>query len=87
MRQNCPWFSTGIGASADPQGQTVSFWRGTDTASLKTREQVSANIIRNAHELMEWPGMPLLLENFNYHPANAYEYICEQPLFRSPTPL
>lgn len=80
---NPPWFSTGIGASAEPQGHTMPFWRGADKAALQTREQVTANIIRNARRLMEWLGMPLLLENFNYHPTNAYEYICEPPFFSS----
>ena len=26
--------------------------------------------------------MPVLLENYNYHPTNAYEYICEPALYR-----
>ena len=77
------WFSTGIGASAEPQGQTMTYWRGADRASLQTREQVTTNILRNARRLKEWLGMPLLLENYNYHPTNAYEYICEPELFSS----
>jgi len=31
--------------------------------------------------LHEWVGRPLLLENFNYHPTDAYEYICESDTF------
>lgn len=78
-----PWFSTGIGASAEPQGHTLPYWRGADAAALQTREKVTENIIRNARRLKEWLDMPLLLENFNYHPTNAYEYICEPTSFSS----
>ncbi|MEO8392240.1 MAG: DUF692 family multinuclear iron-containing protein, partial [Chloroflexota bacterium] len=78
-----PWFSTGIGASAEPQGQTLPFWRGADASALQTREQVTANILRNARRLKDWLGIPLLLENYNYHATNAYEYVCEPDYFSS----
>lgn len=79
----CPWFSTGIGASAEPQGHTSPNWRGAELSALQSREVVAENITRNSKHLMEWLGedMPLLLENFNYHPTNAYEYICEPDFF------
>jgi uncharacterized protein (UPF0276 family) len=77
-----PWFSTGIGASAEPQGHTTPFWRGADAAELQSRGEVIANIIRNGKRLADWLGeTPLLLENYNYHPTNAYEYICEPETF------
>jgi uncharacterized protein (UPF0276 family) len=40
-----------------------------------------ANITRNAKGLIAWLGIPLLLENYNYHPTNAYEYVCEPATF------
>lgn len=76
-----PWFSTGIGASAEPQGHTLPYWRGADSSQLQTREHALSNIIRNGRRLQEWVGIPLLLENYNYHPTNAYEYVCEPDTF------
>jgi len=76
-----PWFSTGIGASAEPQGHTTPYWRGAPASALQPREVALANIVRNGKWLKDWLGMPLLLENFNYHPTNAYEYICEPDTF------
>lgn len=76
-----PWFSTGIGASAEPQGHTSPYWRGADASQLQTREQVMANITKHGIRLRDWAGVPLLLENYNYHPTNAYEYVCEPDLF------
>lgn len=75
------WFSTGIGASAEPQGHTLPFWRGADASQLQSREKVHENILRNSKRLQEWLGMALLLENYNYHPTNAYEYVCEPAFF------
>jgi uncharacterized protein (UPF0276 family) len=42
---------------------------------------VVENILKHGRHLQEWAGAPLLLENFNYHPTNAYEYICEPGTF------
>jgi uncharacterized protein (UPF0276 family) len=76
-----PWHSTGIGASAEPQGHTTPYWRGAPASALQPREVCLANILRNGKRLKEWVGIPLLLENFNYHPTNAYEYICDPHTF------
>jgi len=76
-----PWHSTGIGASAEPQGHTTEYWRGAPAGDLQTRERCLANIVRNGKQLKEWVGVPLLLENYNYHPTNAYEYVCEPETF------
>jgi uncharacterized protein (UPF0276 family) len=77
-----PWFSTGIGASAEPQAHRDGPYREADPEDLQTRETVIANITKHGRRLKEWLGdTPLLLENFNYHPTNAYEYICEPELF------
>ncbi|MCA1552899.1 MAG: DUF692 family protein [Chloroflexi bacterium] len=76
-----PYFSTGIGASAEPQAHTTEYWRGAPASQLQSRAVCLANIVRNGKRLKEWVGIPLLLENFNYHPTNAYEYICEPDTF------
>lgn len=76
-----PWHSTGIGASAEPQGHTTEYWRGAPVSALQSREQCLANIVRNGKQLKEWLGIPLLLENYNYHPTHAYEYICDPDTF------
>jgi uncharacterized protein (UPF0276 family) len=76
-----PWLSTGIGASAEPQGHTTEFWRGAPASALQSRELCIANIVRNGRRLMAWSPVPLLLENYNYHPTNAYEYVCEPATF------
>lgn len=48
---------------------------------MQPRERVIANIIKHGRRLRDWLNVPLLLENFNYHPTYAYEYICEPQLF------
>jgi uncharacterized protein (UPF0276 family) len=78
-----PWFSTGIGASAEPQAHRNGPYREGDDSALQSRETVVANITRHAQRLREWLQIPIALENFNYHPTNAYEYICEPELFTS----
>ncbi len=78
-----PWFSTGIGASAEPQAHRDGPYREGDDADLQSRAVVVANIKRHAERLREWLKIPIALENFNYHPTNAYEYICEPELFTS----
>lgn len=76
-----PWHSTGIGASAEPQQHTTEYWRGAPPEALQLRPLCLANIVRNAGKLKVWLGIPLLLENYNYHPTNAYEYICDPATF------
>jgi uncharacterized protein (UPF0276 family) len=76
-----PWLSTGIGASAEPQAHRDGPYREGNDSDLQTREKVIENITRHGKRLREWAGVPLALENFNYHPTNAYEYICEPELF------
>jgi uncharacterized protein (UPF0276 family) len=77
-----PWLSTGIGASAEPQAHRDGPYREADPEDLQSRETVIANITKHGRHLVEWLGdTPLLLENYNYHPTNAYEYICEPDLF------
>jgi uncharacterized protein len=76
-----PWLSTGIGASAEPQAHRSGPYREADDADLQTQEMVVGNIAKNGRRLQVWAGIPLLLENYNYHPTNAYEYVCEPALF------
>jgi uncharacterized protein (UPF0276 family) len=76
-----PWLSTGIGASAEPQAHRDGPYREGNPEDLQSREVVIDNILKHGRRLQEWAGIPLLLENFNYHPTNAYEYICEPGTF------
>lgn len=76
----CPWLSTGIGASAEPQAHRHGPYREANSEDVQPREVVIDNILRHGRRLQTWAGMPLLLENFNYHPTGAYEYICEPTL-------
>lgn len=76
-----PWLSTGIGASAEPQAHRDGPYREADPEDLQDREMVIRNIVQHGRRLRDWASVPLLLENFNYHPTNAYEYICEPPVF------
>jgi uncharacterized protein (UPF0276 family) len=77
----CPWLSTGIGASAEPQAHRHGPYREATPEDVQPRQVVIDNIIRHGRRLQDWAGMPLLLENFNYHPTGAYDYICEPALF------
>ena len=72
-----PWFSTGVGASAEPQAHRDGPYREGDDDKLQSRETVIANIVKHTERLRDWVKVPVLLENFNYHATNAYEYICE----------
>ena len=76
-----PWLSTGIGASAEPQAHRDGPYREGNDSDLQSRETVIENITRHGWRLRAWADVPLALENFNYHPTNAYEYICEPELF------
>jgi uncharacterized protein (UPF0276 family) len=77
----CPWLSTGIGASAEPQSHRHRPYREANPADVQPRERVIDNIVRHGRRLQAWAGIPLLLENFNFHPTGAYDYICEPALF------
>lgn len=75
------WLSTGIGASAEPQAHRHGPYREADDEQRQPRSVVIDNITRHGQRLAAWAGVPLLLENFNYHPTNAYDYICEPDTF------
>lgn len=77
-----PYLSTGVGASAEPQAHRGSPYREADASQRQSREVVRENVIRHARRLQDWAGVPLLLENYNYHATNAYEYVCEPDFFR-----
>ena len=79
-RMRCAWLSTGIGASAEPQAHRHGPYREANPEDVQPREVVIDNIIRHGRRLQAWAGIPLLLENFNYHPTGAYDYICEPAL-------
>lgn len=72
-----PWFSTNSSfsvAESEYDGQI------TPRSETQPRGQVYLNTCRNAARLKRWLPVPLILKNLDYHPASAYEYVCE-PLF------
>jgi uncharacterized protein (UPF0276 family) len=79
-RIQCPWLSTGIGASAEPQAHRHGPYREANPEDVQPRQTVIDNIIRHGKRLQAWAQMPILLENFNFHPTGAYDYICEPSL-------
>jgi uncharacterized protein (UPF0276 family) len=72
-----PWFSLNFGPSVEAfkySGRIIPH------SEAQPRSQLYLNTCRNAARLKQWLPMPLLLENLDYHPDSAYEYVCE-PLF------
>lgn len=61
-QMRCPWLSTGIGASAEPQAHRHGPYREANPEDVQPREQVIENILRNGRRLQEWAGIPLLLD-------------------------
>lgn len=72
-----PWFSMSFGLSVEAfeYNETI-----TPRSETQSRSQVYLNVCRNAVRLKQQLPVPLILENLDYHPTNAYEYVCE-PLF------
>ena len=71
-----PWLSVHLGFSAAEIG--FDEWTQAKTPTLP-RDELFANICRNVHGLAAAIPVPLILENLDYCPGGAYEYICEPP--------
>ena len=73
-RTGAPWLSAHLGFSA----AEVAFdeWMRASSPALP-RDDLLANICRNARALSEAIPVPLILENLDYCPGGAYEHICE----------
>ncbi len=75
-----PWLSVHLGYSA----AHVTFQNGFQaTSPTLSRSQVVANIIANVNALKAELDVPLLLENSDYNPSGAYEYVCEPEVIRT----
>ena len=75
-----PWLSAHLGYSA----AHVTFHNGQQPASeVLERDVVLDRFIRNVNALKAELDVPLLLENSDYNPSGAYEYICEPEVIRT----
>lgn len=75
-----PWLSVHLGYSA----AQVAFRNGFQAASATLeRTQVVTNIVTNVNALKAELDVPLLLENLDYTPSGAYEYVCEPSVIRA----
>jgi uncharacterized protein (UPF0276 family) len=69
-----PWLSIHLGFSA----AEVVFDKTMQALSATlNRETLLETIVMNTRALAESIGVPLLLENLDYNPGGAYEFICE----------
>ncbi len=69
-----PWLSIHLGFST----ATVGFDQTMQPRSAwLPRNEVLATICRNVVQLAHSISVPLILENLDYNPNGAYEYICE----------
>ena len=69
-----PWFSIHLGFSAAEVG--FDGWMQARSPVLD-RDELLTNMCRNIDSLRELIDVPIILENLDYCPGGAYEYICE----------
>ena len=70
-----PWYSLHLGFSAEE----VDFYDEAMQAvsPLLSRELVLEHCISRLNQLKELLPVPILIENLDYNPTRAYEYVCE----------
>jgi uncharacterized protein (UPF0276 family) len=70
-----PWYSLHLGFSAEE----VDFYDEAMQAvsALQSRDQVLEGCISRLNQLKELLPVPILIENLDYNPTQAYEYVCE----------
>ncbi|MEP7284830.1 MAG: DUF692 family multinuclear iron-containing protein [Chloroflexota bacterium] len=69
-----PWLSVHLGFSA----AVVSFDQVMKPRSgVLSRGEVFENVCRNLSALADSISVPLIIENLDYNPGGAYEFICE----------
>jgi uncharacterized protein (UPF0276 family) len=73
-RTRAPWLSVHLGFSAAEVAFDI--WMRAISPALP-RDELFANICRNARALAAAIPVPLILENLDYCPGGAYEHICE----------
>ncbi|HLW47605.1 MAG TPA: DUF692 family protein [bacterium] len=74
-RTGTPWISTHLGfacAEVAPDGRMMM-----PRSPVLARDDVRASIVRTARGLAAALRVPLLLENLDYWPTGAYEYVSE----------
>lgn len=70
-----PWYSLHLGFSAEE----VDFYDEAmhATAPLQTRELVLERCVMRLNQMKAIVPVPILIENLDYNPTDAYEYVCE----------
>jgi uncharacterized protein (UPF0276 family) len=71
---HAPWLSAHLGFSA---AEVLFDVHMTARSPVLPRAELLANICRNVRVLAVAIPIPLILENLDYCPGGAYEYICE----------
>ena len=71
---HAPWLSVHLGFSA---AEVVFDGWNQPRSPVLERDELFANICRNARALAAAIPVPLILENLDYCPGGAYEHICE----------
>lgn len=70
-----PWYSLHLGFSAaevDFQDEAM-----VAISPLQPKELVLARCIERLQQLTQMTSVPVLIENLDYNPTQAYEYVCE----------
>lgn len=70
-----PWYSLHLGFSAEE----VDFYDEAMQAvsPLQPRELVKERCVQRLNKMKTFLSVPILIENLDYNPTNAYEYVCE----------
>lgn len=77
-KSKSPWYSLHLGFSA----AEVDFYNEAmqATSPLQQRELVLERCVHRLSQMKTLVPVPILIENLDYNPTNAYEYVCE-PVF------
>ena len=75
-----PWLSVHLGFSA---ADVASEHATTARSPVIGRDELFATICRNVQTLAESIPVPLILENLDYQPGGAYEWVCEPEFIRA----
>lgn len=73
-RLHVPWLSIHLGFSAE---EVVFDGCMKPASALLFREQLFSRLCQHIKALAQALPVPLLIENLDYNPGGAYEYICE----------
>jgi hypothetical protein len=70
-----PWYSLHLGFSVEEVDFYDEAMQGI--SSLQPRELVLERCISRLKQLKAFLSVPILIENLDYNPTQAYEYVCE----------